>query len=442
MVARLEEKKHLSVKGLLKTVRSHFSKVTVPEKQGAGKAPEIPLVDCLMSGLAVFSLKFPSLLQFDENKNEEIIRHNLESMYNIQRAPCDTQMRERLDQVAPEEIRGSFKKVFSSLQRGKALEQFQFIDGHYLLLSDGTGFFSSKTVHCENCCTKNHKDGSKTYHHQMLGAVIVHPDRKEVIPLCPEPIANTDGQKKNDCERNASKRLLSDIRREHPHLPLILAEDGLASNAPHLRLCQELNIRFITVVKPDGNKSLFEWLKGVERQRYEVYDDKGSCIHRMEFYNGVPLNDADPDLEVNYVEYWEYDSEGKQTYHNTWVVDLEVTNENVSLIAKGGRARWKVENETFNTLKNQGYKFEHNYGHGKKHLSTVFGMLMMLAFLIDQTQQLCCGLFQAAWKKCRAKTVLWEKIRNAFQMFKITSWIALYEAITQGFVGRATLDTS
>jgi len=284
------EKIHLSAKGLLQTVRQCFSKVSLPKKQGAGKDPEIPLEDCLMSGLAVFSLKFPSLLQFDQSKNEEIIRHNLETMYEVHRAPCDTQMRERLDQVPPEKIRGVFKKVFSSLQRGKVLEKYQFIDGHYLLLADGTGYFSSKTVHCENCCVKNHRNGSKTYHHQMLGAVIAHPDRKEVIPLCPEPIANTDGQKKNDCERNASKRLLADIRREHPHLPLVLAEDGLASNAPHLRLCQKLNIRFITVVKPDGNKSLFEWLKGIEREKYEIFDDDGSCIHRMEFYNGVPLN--------------------------------------------------------------------------------------------------------------------------------------------------------
>ena len=59
---------------------------------------------------------------------------------------------------------------------------------------------------------------------------------------------------------------------------------------------------------------------------------------------------------------------------------------------RGGRARWKIENETFNTLKNLGYNFEHNYGHGKKYLSTVFGLLMMLAFLLDQIQELCCTL--------------------------------------------------
>lgn len=232
----MEEKKDLSARGLLQGVQQCFKKIRLSKKCGAGKEPEISLVDCLMSGLAIFSLKFPSLLQFDIRKKEEVIRHNLKTLYGVERAPCDTQLRERLDEVDLACVRPAFKKVFSFLQRGKALEKYQFINGHYLLLADGTGFFSSKNVHCQNCCVKNHRDGSKSYYHQMLGAAIVHPDYSEVIPLCPEPINNRDGDKKNDCERNASKRLLSDVRREHPHLPLILSEDGLASNAPHLRL--------------------------------------------------------------------------------------------------------------------------------------------------------------------------------------------------------------
>lgn len=196
MALRIEEKKHLSAKGLLCGVREHFNKTKQPQKKGAGKAPEIPLVDCLMSGLAVFGLKFPSLLQFDKHRCEENVRYNLESLYGVERAPCDTQMRERLDTVEPENIRGAFRWVFRAIQRGKALKRYQFIDDHYLLLSDGTGFFSSKCICCDNCCVKNHKDGTKSYYHQMLGAVIAHPDHKELIPLCPEPITKSDGQKK------------------------------------------------------------------------------------------------------------------------------------------------------------------------------------------------------------------------------------------------------
>jgi len=196
MTVRPEEKKHLSARGLLRGIRQYFSKILEPKKSGAGNKISISLTDCLMSGLAVFGLKYPSLLQFNKDANEKILRHNLKTLYGVEKAPCDTQLRERLDLVDPQQIRGVFKKIFSFLQRGKVLEKFRFLDKYYLLLADGTGYFSSKTVHCPNCCEKHHRDGSTTYYHQMLGAAIVHPDRKEVIPICPEPIMKGDGAKK------------------------------------------------------------------------------------------------------------------------------------------------------------------------------------------------------------------------------------------------------
>jgi hypothetical protein len=155
-------------------------------------------------------------------------------------------------------------------------------------------------------------------------------------------------------------------------------------------------------------------------------------IHKIRFYNGVPLNNTDPDFEVNFLEYWEYNPEGKEIYHNTWITDIKITEANALKICQGGRARWKIENETFNTLKNQGYNFEHNYGHGNNNLCTIFGMLMVLAFLIDQAQQICCGLFQSAWKKLKSKKALWERLRGAFILFKIDSWKILYEGIIYG----------
>ena len=80
----------------------------------------------------------------------------------------------------------------------------------------------------------------------------------------------------------------------------------------------------------------------------------------------------------------------------TWITDIKITESNVYDLMRGGRTRWKIENETFNTLKNQGYQFEHNFGHGNKNLNVVFTMLMFLAFAIDQLQQISCTFFQAA----------------------------------------------
>jgi len=91
--------------------------------------------------------------------------------------------------------------------------------------------------------------------------------------------------------------------------------------------------------------------------------------------------------------------------HFSWVTDFTVTEDNMFKIMRGGRARWKIENETFNTLKNRGYNLGHNYGLGKKNLSMVFVMVMMLAFLVDQTLQICCALFVAVLKKAGSKKI-------------------------------------
>ncbi len=101
---------------------------------------------------------------------------------------------------------------------------------------------------------------------------------------------------------------------------------------------------------------------------------------------------------------------------------------------RGGRARWKIENETFNTLKNQGYHFEHNYGLGKKNLSLIFAMLMMLAFWVDQSQPRGTRgkLFQAVWTKLRSKRALWERMRSLFKEFAFESMQMLYQAILYG----------
>jgi hypothetical protein len=96
---------------------------------------------------------------------------------------------------------------------------------------------------------------------------------------------------------------------------------------------------------------------------------------------------------------------------------------------RGACGRWKIENETFNTLKNQGYSFGHNYGLGKQHLMELFVYLVMLAFLVDQIQQLCCSLFNAVWKKWKSKGSLWKKIRSKFHDFYIETMEDLYRSI-------------
>jgi hypothetical protein len=217
-------RKHLSADALFHLVRSGFANLPDPWLDKT----EISLTDALMSAFAMFSLKAPSLLAFDKERAEG----NLSTIYGIDRVPCDTHMRAILDPVSPKVLRPVFKSVFRQLQRGKALEAMTFLDGHYLLALDGTEYFSSRTIHCASCLHKVHRNGTCTSYHQMLGAAIVHPDQRAVIPLMPEPIVRHDGTAKNDCERNAAKRFVAKLRQDHPHLKFIITEDSLSSNAP------------------------------------------------------------------------------------------------------------------------------------------------------------------------------------------------------------------
>ncbi len=419
-------RKHLSADALFHLVRSGFA--TIPDPRG--KDVDISLTDALMSAFAMFSLKAPSLLAFDKERAEG----NVHTIYGIERVPCDTHMREILDPVSPKVLRPVFKSIFRQLQRGKALEPMEFLDGHYLLALDGTAYFSSQTIHCASCLHKVHRNGAITYFHQMLGAAIIHPDLRAVIPLMPEPIVNQDGTAKNDGERNAAKRFIAKLRTDHPHLRCIVTEDSLSSNAPHIETLHAHGLRSILGVKDGDHAFLFEQVQAAEHAGhvtyYERHDRAAGVTHRFRFVNDMPLNASNPNVRVNFIEYWEIGPHKVQ--HFSWVTDLRVSKRNVYHLMRGGRARWKIENETFNTLKNQGYNFEHNYGHGEQHLSVVFAMLMMLAFLVDQTQQLCCALFQAVWAKLGSKRLLWERMRALFDDYALQSMQQLLETLLYG----------
>jgi hypothetical protein len=424
---KIKMRKNLNADAMFKVIHQDFSKIA----DHRAKNSKIPLVDILMSGFAMFSLKDPSLLAFDKRRCNE--PESLHGIYGIGIIPCDSQMRAAMDPVSPTVLRQPFLTLFRHAQRGKALEKLQWLDGHYLLALDGTGVYSSENVSSPYCLGKRKRNGVTEYYQQMLGAAFVNPDRKEVLPLCPEMIAKQDGSKKQDCERNAARRFLDNFRQEHPHLKCVVIEDGLSSNGPHIKDLMKHDLRFILGVKQKDHVYLFEQLDkavsaGEAMEFSQTQADEPGVTHTFRFINGLALNKSHPDLLVNVLEYWQVDAKGKELYFS-WVTDLRLSCDNVYQITRAGRARWRIENETFNTLKNQGYNLGHNYGLGKKHLSAVFIHLMMLAFLVDQIQQLCCPLFQAAWQKCQSKTSLWESIRSVFKMFIVPSMEVILRVI-------------
>ena len=420
-----QTRKHFSQDFLIGKVRdSIVSTIKSPVNISKG----VTDTDCLMSALALFSFKFPTMLMFDEHcKMDETLRKNIKTLFGVNKVLSDTGIRERVDLIDPMVLRKPFTKIFALLQRAHVLDQFRFLDNHYIISIDGTGYFSSPAIHCDQCCVKEHKDGSKTYYHQMLSAALVHPEQKVVYPFAPEPILKQDGIEKNDCERNAAKRWLKDFRREHPHLPVIIVADGLSSNAPFIKLLQEHNMHYILVCQEADHKYLVNWLNDADQIDAPLIEAQdGKISRKYQYMHDVPLNSGHL-VQVNVLRYWE--TKAGKTSKWMWVTDLKITKDNIKQIMQGGRSRWRIENETFNTLKNQGYNFEHNYGHGYKNLSTVMAFLMLLAFFIDQVLQRVNKRFCEALARMGSKRTLWERMRVWVQTLNIPSFEALYEAI-------------
>jgi hypothetical protein len=413
-------------------------------KDSVTRKVSIPLSDCLMSVIAMFGLKYPSLLQFDQDYRDEeaLLQHNLKSLYGIQRVPSDTYFRERLDEVESCAPQGIINNVISILNDRKVFEKYKYLDDHYLVSLDATGNFSSHETYCDSCCVKNHKDGTTTYYHQTLAAVMVHPDHKEVFPLAIEPITKQDGNTKNDCEHNAAKRLLVNLRTMHPDMKIIVVMDGLYADGVIVELLKELNMKFIITAKEKDLDYLFD-AYGVSKKQHSTTIVMKGHEQNFSFSEDHSLNYTHLDKKVNVLE-CEDIKKGKKTRF-CWITDLSLTTSKrmTEKVARGGRARWKIENETFNTLKNQGYNFEHNYGHGKKNLCTVLTYLMFAAFLIDQAQEYCCKYFKELLEKCKSRTRLWRKLQDIVLNYFVDTWEQVHLMIMRGLRARAKdiLDT-
>jgi hypothetical protein len=420
-VQHLEIKKHLSFGSLVKFLSDLYLKV--PDVRQQAKVSH-SIRDTAMSGVAMMYFQSASVLHFQRLLEESTRRSNLSTLFGVDKVPSDSQMREILDEVPSEVARPAFRKYFARLQRGKHLERFQIFPGQYLCSLDGSQYFGSEKVSCPHCLIKEHKGAATSYSHLILQATVVHPDQKQVIPLMPEEVCNEDGTTKQDCEINAAKRILPKIRKDHPFIDIIINGDGLYSKQPMFELLRELKMHGIFVAKEDDHKLLFEWVSELrplgEVARFDVVDEK-KRRHRYEWINKVPLNGREDSILVNFFRY-EIIVDGEATYKSTWVTDLEVTKQNVDTMVKAGRARWKIENEVFNTLKNQGYELEHNFGHGQKNLSFNFFLFNLLAFFIHQILELSDGLYQKCRQRYVTKKYLWETLRVLFGLFIFETW--------------------
>jgi hypothetical protein len=153
----------LSAPRLLGWIREVFS--NIPDGRHSDKVV-ISLVDALMSGLAVFGLKYLSLLQFDEHQSEPVIRHNLKTLYGVEHAPCDTQMRTLLDSVEPHDLDQAFMELHQQAEQEGVFQEYEYLGKYHLVPVDGTGHYCSGSVDCPQCCVKKKTNGTQEFYYQ------------------------------------------------------------------------------------------------------------------------------------------------------------------------------------------------------------------------------------------------------------------------------------
>lgn len=358
--------------------------------------------DIGMAAFSVFFMQSPSFLAHQRQFEAGHGRSNATSLFGLARIPSDNHIRDMLDPAAPALLHPVFAAALDQIRQiDGGLDLFRRLDGHVLIALDGTEYHGSRKIHCPYCSTRLRGKGAIEYYHSMLAATLVAPGHDKVIPLEPEFIALQDGAAKQDCETAAAKRWLAAHGRRYSALDAVYLGDDLFSRQPLCQAVLDAGGHFIFVCKPSSHPLIEEYLSGIDVPMIEQTVGRGKqrFVHRYRWLHDVPLRDGKDALRVNWFAIEIINARGETTYRNSCVTDLPVGAGTVVELAACGRARWKIENETFNVLKTKGYNLEHSFGHGKQNLAAILVSLNLLAFAIHTV----CDIGDELWRAARAK---------------------------------------
>ncbi len=343
-------------------------------RKGPLSADAYSMADIGLSAFSLFFMGSPSFLAHQRHLAEGQGRSNCQTLFGISAIPSDNYIRLMLD-GAPT---ASFHPLFmQAIETPQVLTPFNRLDGRILVALDSTEHHCSRKVHCARCSTRKRSDGGTEYFHAFLGASIVAPGHQHVLPLAPEFIVPQDEVEKQDYERNAAKRWLARHSGALAHMRPVFVGDDLFACKPVAEAIQDAGGHFILTCKPASHRTVTEYLYGarLEEHRETVLKRGQRTAMVCRWLSDVPLRGTEDAMKVNWFSIEMLDGKGKRTYHNSFVTDLPVTTDTFAELAACGRARWKIENETFNVLKCGGYNLEHNFGHGKDTLASVLVVL-------------------------------------------------------------------
>ena len=412
--------------------KAKISLSKLKDHRQASAATKYKMEEAGIGALSVFIMQDASFLGHQERLARGSSEHNFKGLFKCNRIPSANQIRNLLDKNEVEESEPLYNNGLQILEETGALSQFKFGEIGHLIALDGTEYHSSQNIGCKNCTTKT-KNGITTNSHSVLCATLVSPDIKEAIPLIPEFIEPQDGHEKQDCENAACKRWLSKHGKTYKYLsPTILGDDLFSRQS----ICQSIineGYNFILTCKPTSHKTLYEYLNGIKPEKHNVLIRKRykNYIFQYKFINSVPIRDGNDALLVNWLEVTQIEKKtGKRIYKNTFVTSHDINHSNVHYIASAGRARWHLENENNNTLKTKGYRFEHNYGHGKNNLSAMLASFTIVAFLYHTIMSLVDLLYIKAREANGSRINFFNMIKYVTCLLVFSSWDSLMIFIT------------
>ena len=368
----------------------------------ARRSPDVDysMADIGLSAFSLFFMQSESFLSHQRRLEQGHGTSNCHTLFGMKKIPTDNYIRLMLDPVSPQAFEPCFDQVIEQLRQRDGLKAFQRLGGRTLVALDGTEYFCSQRLSCPQCLTRKRSNGKTESYHSMLAAIIVAPGHNMVLPLMPEFIAPQDGAEKQDCERSAAKRWLSAHGKRVAALRPVYLGDALFSCQPMAEAVLATGGDFLFVCKRDGHKTLYEYVDGApldERAVIERRPGKRSLTYRYRWIEAVPLRDGKDAMDVNWLGVSILDANGKTTYDGAFATSLPLTADNVAEVAACARARWKIENESFNVLKNNGYNLAHNFGHGKKYLAQTFAAMNLLAFAFHTA----CDCLETLWQQAR-----------------------------------------
>jgi hypothetical protein len=419
-------------------IRQLRSTISGQSDKRTGKNLTYSMEDIGLGAFSVFFTQSPSFLSFQKSMQISKGENNARTIFGIDKIPCDNHIRAVLDEVSPSELYSMFPYIVNAMDEAEYPDAFRIMNDNILIALDGTQYFSSDKIHCDNCNVKNHKNGKMTYSHSAVTPVILKPGENMVVPLEPEFITPQDGHLKQDCENAAAKRWLHQYGHQYKGLNGIILGDDLYSRQPLCEIILEEGFHFILVCKPDSHKTLYEWSADFDKMGVvKTTTVRRRIGKRMEtdtyrYFNHLPLRDGDDAMEVCRCELTVTLADSTVIYQNSFVTDLEITEDNVIEIAKAGRARWKIENENNNVLKTKGYNLEHNFGHGKKHLSSVLLTLNLLSFAFHTVLEITDKKYRILREALPARKTFFDDIRALTRYICFENWNDLLNFMLRG----------